>query len=332
MALLTFEGFDRRNGGKSSWSSLGTSSSYYVPGRFGGEAYSTTADCSFYPPALAPGPLYIGSARQVTSISDILMQIDYAAPTTSSDDLSFTLDSTRRLSVRRNGSTGTVLATTAAPLTDANSVWCYLEMMVLIDATGGRVVVKADGVTVIDYTGNTQSEPGSGTITRVLFNSTNYFPLDDVYICDSTGEEFNNFLGEVQVETLVPNGSGTYSQLVGTDGNSVDNYLLVDEATPSETDHVASETVGAKDTYVFSDVTLPGQILAVQPTAAISKSYAGDAAARLVTKLGPTETVSEDFIASNMKNRASAPQTRDPNGAPWTAATVNAAEFGVEVR
>lgn len=48
---------------------------------------------------------------------------------------------------------------------------------------------------------------------------------------------------------LFPNGNGDLSQWAGSDGNSTDNYLLVDEVPPNTTDYVESNTSGQIDEY-----------------------------------------------------------------------------------
>ena len=193
-----------------------------------------------------------------------------------------------------------------------------------------------DGQVRLTYSGKVTSTANAGgdlRTTMIGWGRTDSNNVDDVYVCDRLGSEFNDYLGEVQVEGLFPNGNGTYSQFVGSDGNSVDNYLLVDEAPAVETDLVSSDVVGAKDTYQFANLLVAaGQILAVSPTAAISKTNAGESKMKIVERLANgTERKSVSFVATNLTQFNEIPKTRDPEGAVWTVASVNAAEFGVEV-
>jgi len=74
----------------------------------------------------------------------------------------------------------------------------YLEVYVKIDDTVGRVVVKAEGVTVVDFTGDTKNG-GTGTLYQVGFGHTagsNNAGMDDLYINDSAGAVNNGFSGD----------------------------------------------------------------------------------------------------------------------------------------
>jgi hypothetical protein len=50
-------------------------------------------------------------------------------------------------------------------------------------------------------------------------------------------------------------GNGDFSQLVGSDADSTNNYLLVNEAgAPVTTSYVESDTVGQRDFYAMGDI------------------------------------------------------------------------------
>ena len=82
--------------------------------------------------------------------------------------------------------------------------------------------------------------------------TTANYDYDDLYICDGTtvpGEPVNDFLGDVRVDTLYPNGNGNSSQWVGQDANSTDNYLNVDDTLlPTTTRPTTSRTRSATRT------------------------------------------------------------------------------------
>lgn len=127
---------------------------------------------------------------------------------------------------------GAVSATGTATFSLDN--WYYIEIKVLLSDSGGTGTyeVRVDGVTDISGTGVNNTDSTGQTITEVRFglsgNTADYY-LDDVYICDGTGTVNNDFLGDVKVERLAPTGNGTTNDGVGSDGNSTDNYLLVDD-------------------------------------------------------------------------------------------------------
>lgn len=219
------------------------------------------------------------------------------------------------------------------------NVWYYIELKTTIADAGGTAEVHVNGESWITFTGDTRNGGTSALIDRIGFirtgNSGSSFWVDDFYVCDGTGAANNNFLGDIKVETLYPNGNGNSSQLVGSDGNSTDNYLLVDEAgTPVTTDYTASATVGNKDTYTFSNLAAAaGPIKGVQVVGYASKSDAGARTAAMVTRSGTTEA---DGASTALTNGSFAPvydvrETNPDTGSAWTVGDVNGAEFGIKV-
>ena len=115
--------------------------------------------------------------------------------------------------------TSTVLATSAAGLYPAGT-WQYIELCAAIHGTTGYCELRINGGTVASFTGNTRNGGTSLNIDRfdILRTSAgseaNYW--DDLYVCDSTGTTNNNFLGDIQVQTLIPTGSGASTQFTPT--------------------------------------------------------------------------------------------------------------------
>lgn len=73
---------------------------------------------------------------------------------------------------------------------------------------------------------------------------------DDFVINDNSGSFQNTWPPENKIIILRPNGNGDNSQWTGSDGNSTDNYLLVDETPPDDvTTYVASNTLDQIDDY-----------------------------------------------------------------------------------
>ena len=79
-------------------------------------------------------------------------------------------------------------------------------------------------------------------------------------------------IGNEFIIAIAPNANGTTSGLTGSDGNSTDNYLLVDEivSTASPADYVDATAVNQKDTY-------KGDVSGSLPTAVSAISYLGTA-------------------------------------------------------
>jgi hypothetical protein len=159
--------------------------------------------------------------------------------------------------------------------------------------------------------------------------------FDDLYVANEQGSVNNDFIGECRVRCLLPNGNGNSSQLVGSDGNSVNNYQLVDEATPDTTDYVFSSTVGDKDTYTFTDLPdTSGTVAGVQVSALGLKTDVGARTLAVVTRHASSEHDSIDLGLPTV-TPAYVYEVQDTNpvaGGAWLRTDVNAAEFGVKVR
>jgi hypothetical protein len=212
--------------------------------------------------------------------------------------------------------------------------WYYLEVKVK-HATEGFFTVRLNEQTIFDGSGNYigfQEMVGFKQIT-LYYSDVMNCSVDDFYLLDSSGSTFNDFLGDIRIDTIHPNGAGNYAQLTPSAGN---NYECVDEAQYDDTDYIYSANIGNKDSYTFQDV----------PT---ELDDSGIYALRMVSF--PKRTVPADNIklkhlvrqggVDYVQTEQSLPETfymlndyveKDPSDDnPWTKAKINSAEFGVEV-
>jgi len=242
--------------------------------------------------------------------------------------------------VARRGDAGGTILWTSDPSTLQVGVFSYIELKVTLSDTVGVCDLQVNGSLLKTFSGDTKNGGTSAVLEEVVFvpNIPVTITLDDLYICNGAGSVNNNFLGDVVIETLYPNGNGNSSQLVGSDGNSTDNYLLVDEpGDPSAADYVGSPTIGQKDTYAFSNLVKVGGVLGVVAHAFAHKSDAGAVSGRILARPTSTDFAGADFSPS-VGTVASANGTKtiwelNPQTvAAWTTAEVDASQFGIEVR
>lgn len=229
---------------------------------------------------------------------------------------------------------GTVLGTSSAALPSTG--WFYLEVKVVVHATAGSVTVKLNGLTtLLNLTGlNTKATANAYANEFAQGNNASSSAtvlVTDLYLCDSSGTENNNFLGDIRIDVEFPNGDGSHSDFTPSTGTS--HSALVDEATPNTTDYVSSSTVGAKDTYQFQNLTtITGNILAVQVINAVMKDDAGSRSVANVVKSGATEVTDSAVVLSTSQTYSISVHEHDPaTSAAWTESGVNNAEFGVTV-
>lgn len=220
--------------------------------------------------------------------------------------------------------------------------WHYIEFGAKIHDTTGWVELRQDGITVGRFDGDTRNGGTDALIDLVNFHldgATGHYYLDDVYILNEQGSVNNTWLGDTRCYPLYPNGNGTSSTpLSGSDGNSTDNYLLVDEAgLPVTTDYVFSATPGDQDTYTFQDlpVTL-GTIRGVEIRLHAAKDDTGTKQIRAITRRLSTDSFGPDHVlaAIPLYQTHHDLDELDPHAGPglWTIDNVNATEWGVEVR
>ncbi len=240
------------------------------------------------------------------------------------------------MEIRRGTTTGTLLGTGTTFI--SASSWAYIEASVTISDTVGEVHVRLNGsgTDEVSYTGDTKNGGTNSTIDKVQLTNVNSSGLawTDFYICDDSGSAPNNtFLGDVTVRTLSPNNNGNSSQLLGSDGNSTDNYLLVDEKPFSGSDYVGSATTGQKDTYALADLPAgPTAVYGVQINANMLKSDAGASQARIVVRAGGTDYGGTTRVLATSANTYTELYEQNPNtAAAWTTANVNGLETGMEV-
>lgn len=247
--------------------------------------------------------------------------------------------STGLIEIRRGTATGTLLATGTQPLYTAQ--WNYVEVSVTISDTVGEVHVRLNGSLTdeVSYVGDTKNAGTNTTIDKITIAMTggsgvNKSMISDVYILNDTGAGPNNtFLGDVVVRTLSPNGNGTYSMLVGSDGDSINNYLLVDEHPYSGTDYAGSANTGDKDTYTMTD--LPNgvtTVYGVQVTGKMAKNDATLGQARYIVRSGGTDYGGTTrALTTSFTGYSDLYETDPATGVQWTPTAVNNMESGMEV-
>ena len=217
-------------------------------------------------------------------------------------------------------------------------VWHWIEAEVFYSDSIGTIKCWVDGTLSINASGlNMPAIPSSVgvQIGGTAPSDAAEVWYDDIIVYDDTGS-YNDIapLGDTYVHALFPSGNGATSNLTGSDGNSTDNYLLVDEFDPDTADYVGSATEGNLDTYILDDLSSTvGDVLAIQVERYSAKSAIGFKYGRSVirtnsinypqssTSLSVSYAYEVDLIEEN-------PNTTNA----WIATEVNALEAGFESR
>jgi len=216
--------------------------------------------------------------------------------------------------------------------------WQYIEFKWSISNSiaADSCVLKINGVEYINLTAGTDTQNSTAAeMGYIIVNGfINYSYYTDIYVCDLNGSINNDFLGSIVVEALAPDGNGNTNDFVGTDADSTDNYLHVDETVVDEdTSYVESKTVGDIDLYTYDNLSgTPTSIvgLAVRPIA--KKPLGGNRVGKIITRINSTEYDGDMIYAGiEYKTAASIWELNPDDSAAWEAADVNGAEFGIEV-
>lgn len=157
-----------------------------------------------------------------------------------------------------NGSsTQTQLGVSAVPI-DQNK-WTFLEITVSLNASTGVFQLRQDGVKTIDFTGNTvatyttfQTAGVAVGIASAPYDVRAPFWFDDLYVLNDQGSVNNSPLGPVRVQTLLPSGAGTDTQLTPAGGTT--NWSNAADVPSDPTRYNYGTVVGNRDTYALADL------------------------------------------------------------------------------
>lgn len=341
MSLILLEGFDD---GRDSYTKRFSSFNATVEGagRHGANARGLGATNDFHvwaiPSALQHATVIVGFAlnRPINTSRPRVLVLNGDSGATTHLVVGYT--AAGRITVSRGG---VVLGGTDDGVLTAG-VWHYLEVFATLSDTVGEVKMRLDGAAPPGWADLTNVDTRNGG-TGVVFDNVRQEGLDnqgimyvdDVYILNGAGAKNNDLLGDTAVYTLLPDGNGTYSQMVGSDGNSVDNYQLVDEPDePNTADWVGSDVDGTKDTYTFGNLpAVTGTVVGVTASMYAAKSDAGTRSVRAVVRRGGVDATGADKTLTMTYAPHDEVMESDPtDGTDWTIGNVNAAEFGAEVR
>lgn len=207
---------------------------------------------------------------------------------------------------------------------------------VKIDGSAGWANFYLDGALAANFSGNT----GTTQIARFTAGASGAVQwdggiktssFDDLTIDDTTGEAAAAKVPIITYKYIAPNGDGNYSGFTGSDGNQVNNSLLVDEIPPNgDTDYVIAGSSGLKDSYALGDYSPSpnSTVAAVIPIAIARKMSAAQIQLKLGTRVSGTDLVgSAQELTTSFGLMKWERQTAKPGGGAWDETAVDGAEF-----
>lgn len=291
MSLLfcdSFESYDQSDKNNTLWRT-------WIPGGGGANISSSEAKTGSqslavsynnYASYVLPSPaqnarLYVGFAYKPTSLQNSAI-IQFGSTTT---EAHVSMHTSGLLGVYRHSSTLLGMGTHAIQ----PNVWNYIEVkMTITNSTSfGDVIVRINGITDIELGSGIDTCYQTAALQYIYLNAyinhTAYY--DDLYICDDLGTVNNTFLGECVVEYLRPSGNGATSDWDGSDGNQVDNYLLVDDQYVDDSDYVEGQNLNEIDLYEVQNLSIGAlTIRGIRVAGALGRSSIGQRYAKQICR------------------------------------------------
>jgi hypothetical protein len=216
-----------------------------------------------------------------------------------------------------------------------DDTWHFIECKISWDGDI-TAIVRVDSNEV--YNGTlASSEPIDSVFNRFYLGSESGFDqshFDDFYLLDDTGTVNNDFLGEIAIEAVLPNGAGTNSDMTAT--GAATNHEATDENPPdSDTTYVVSGTLNHKDSHATGNLTTTNitDVLGVQTNVFARKESTSTRELNDVVRSGGTDyngSISHGLTTTY--EYYTTPHDTDPNtGSQFTETNFNSAEFGYEI-
>jgi len=248
------------------------------------------------------------------------------------EQVSIRLSSAGGLAISRDGTT---LQSSSVPLTVG--VHYSIEVKVTI-GNSGSWSVRLNQTVVLSGSGDTQNTANATADEVVLGTTVNYdnqqtrMYYDDLWICDDSGSVNNDFLGDIRVQYIAPNGAGGVTQWTPSAGS---NYQNVDDAAPNDdTDYNSDATAGDRDTYALGNLTpSAASVKGIQMITHARKDDAGTRTLAPVLRIGGVnyDQASLPNLSSTYQCLPLVVEASPATSSPFTVSEINGMEAGVKL-
>ena len=312
---------------------------------FSSTSGSPTADTTTFRSGLASYKMdnNESGSKSITALSEAYFRLAFYISADPGTILSWYSGATVLGSLRRNStskflelytSTGTLVDTGAIAI--QATTWYVIEVHVNIHDSTGALDVRVDGVDDAAFAGDTK--PGAATtFDLILYHggaNTSYY--DDLAMNDTAGGSDDSWCGDGKVILLKPNANGDVSGLTGSDADSTDNYLLVDDF-PHDTDTTYTEG-SVTDDYDSYNLAASGltsvSILRVFAECRARDTVAEGGTMALMLETNATEYTGSDqaLLTSYLSYKGTQYTTNPQTTIAWTVAELDALQAGFKVR
>lgn len=210
--------------------------------------------------------------------------------------------------------------------------WWFLQIYIYIHDSSGRFVLKINGTTELDFTGDTRNG-GTGVINEIdvgYYDYASSYPncyIDDLVVDDA------DYPGDTRIYGISPDGAGNSASWTPSAGN---NYECVDEVPPSDADYVETNNNDQTDTHSMADMPSVYEVKSVQVhTRAQTTGAPTPQNIALVCRppTGGTDYVGSDqAVGTAWKGFSELWENNPYTSSPWTESEVNGMEAGIKSR
>ncbi|MDI6854392.1 MAG: hypothetical protein QME75_12405 [Deltaproteobacteria bacterium] len=270
--------------------------------------------------------------KNISALSEIFIGFRWM-PKNANRFLSFYNGSTLLGKLHLSGNGGNIVAyrgstsiATGTETINYNSVY-LIEVRYKPDDSAGVFQVKVNGVTDIDFSGDTT--PGATTVDNFwLSHNDNNFPsgyFDNVVVDDA------DWPGNTRIAALKPIGAGSLTQW---DPSAGSNWDCVDEVPASDSDYISTDAAEEVDLFAAADLPANAysvKCVQVQARALKEGNSLNVQNLQLACRTNLNDYFSENFaVPTSAKSFAKLWQNNPNTAQPWTKGEVDAMEIGVK--
>ncbi len=216
--------------------------------------------------------------------------------------------------------------------------WRFLDSVAVDDVecwVDGVLACNADAASDTLLTDNGVG----GFRLRTSPNAGEYFYFDSPVFWDAAaGDEWNARRGMIHIETKAPDANGPDNDFVGSDSNSVDNYLHVDEINDlhdGDSSYSQSPSVGDKDSYNLPNMveTNLDSIIGVHLVTVAKKTGTNARGVKPFFVDGGSDFSGDENVLTNGTYTYDSHMFDEnpDSAAPWTPADITTGNFGLLV-
>lgn len=213
--------------------------------------------------------------------------------------------------------------------------WTYIEFKATIADTGS-FEVRMDGKTVMSD-GSVDTRQGANAeidligIYRAVSQAEEH---DDLYLLDDQGLTNTDFLGDIQIETMVPDADGNRNDFTRV-GGGLNNFEAVDDGDTPDDDTTYNHSATLDDAELYGHAAMTASfdtVFALQVRNHYRKENAGDRQVRSLIRSNTNEAEgSAKVLSVDWRYGDDIFETDPQGGGAWTETRINALEAGFTI-